>query len=160
MSRGSLHPDLVGRADRSPPPDDLIATLNDLYDEHAEVVTLDRLGRCPTERSAAEIARILRRTGWLEPLRTRGTWSFTATFSPQHMGEFVELRAWLGANAALYRFDSPRRSWCSWRAARLSSHGTASPTGYGRPATRSEKTYCSMNCVTDRGRRGRKQHIS
>ncbi len=80
------------------PPQDLVHLVNDLHAAHTEVVTLDQLTDCMRERSADEVARTLRRKGWLAPLRTRGAWSFTPTVSPLHMGEFREMRAWLGAN--------------------------------------------------------------
>lgn len=95
----SLHPALVEMPRCSAPPADLIQVVNALHAERAEVVTTGRLETFEVPRTADEIARSLRRNGWLEPLRTRGAWSFTPTLSPLHIGEFRELRAWLRANS-------------------------------------------------------------
>lgn len=94
----ALHADLAGLPGCVAPPADLVRVVNELRAERAEVVTLGRLARFEGSRCAGDIARALRRTGWLAPLRTRGAWSFAATLSPLHMGEFRELRAWLSAS--------------------------------------------------------------
>lgn len=95
----SLHSDLAELPHCLAPPADLVSVVNGLHSERAEIVTLDQLGGFERLRSADDIARSLRRTGWLAPLRTRQAWSFTPTLSPLHMGEFRELRAWLGRNS-------------------------------------------------------------
>ncbi|WP_428117795.1 type IV toxin-antitoxin system AbiEi family antitoxin [Candidatus Poriferisodalis sp.] len=95
MAAVELHPDLIDFPGAFAPPVDLISVVNDLHTRHSEIVGLDQLSARAQGRPAEDVARTLRRKGWLSPLRTRGVWSFTPTLSPLHMGEFRELRAWL-----------------------------------------------------------------
>ncbi len=88
-----LHPKLHDWPLTRPVADLLVPILNDLSERNAQVVTLDDLASYGTGKPPAETARVLRRAGWLHPLRTRGAWWFAACWPQQHTAEFLELRA-------------------------------------------------------------------
>ena len=74
-------------------PPRMVGVLNDLHARQAEIVTVDDLASHDTGLAAEETARLLRRNGWIHPLRTRGAWSVNFVWSPTHFGRFRELRA-------------------------------------------------------------------
>ena len=88
-----LAPELVGFPLGGRLPETLIPVVNDLHARRAEVVTTDDLARYSTGLTPSATARSLRRSGWLEPLRTKNAWAARFVMSPPHLGDFVELRA-------------------------------------------------------------------
>lgn len=80
------------------PPADLAAGVNMLFEENAEVVTLEDLASFSDTRTPQQAARALRERGWLFPLPVKGAWGVATGFSAPHMGAFVVLRARLSVN--------------------------------------------------------------
>jgi len=83
-------------------PDDLVRVVRDLHSRGAVVVTLDDLVSCGVGRSPAAAARVLRRAGWLRPMRCQGAWEFATAWPSYRVAEFGELSARL-----LVRPDTP-----------------------------------------------------
>ena len=77
-----------------PVPDALVPVVSDLAAKHAVVVTLDDLASYKIEGwSPAEVAQVLRRKGWLFPLRCRGAWQFYGYGGSLRTAGFEELTA-------------------------------------------------------------------
>ena len=89
----SLAPELVDFPWESTLPARLVSVVNDLHARGREVVTLDDLARRCSGIAPHHAARALRRCGWLEPLRVRGTWMARSIMPFPHLDSFVELRA-------------------------------------------------------------------
>ena len=94
----ALIPELSDFPSKSRLPSRLVRVVNDLHARGVEIVTVPDLARYDTGTSPQDTARTLRRSGWLEPLRTRGAWSVSFVMSPTHLGGFRELRARLATH--------------------------------------------------------------
>lgn len=72
----------------------LVPVVNSLREQDRVVVTLGDLAELLPRRAPHDIARALRRAGWLYPMRTRGVWGFSAArWGAPHVPEFMELHA-------------------------------------------------------------------
>ena len=87
-------PVLPDRYGTRPVPDELVPVVLDLDSRQDLVVTTDDLASYAVEGwSPSEIAQMLRRKGWLYPLRCRGAWRFYGFGGSIRTARFSELRA-------------------------------------------------------------------
>ena len=88
-----MRPEIRNWPATRPVEDVFVPLLNDFCDRDVAVVTLDDLAERVPALAPQETARVLRRAGWLYPMRTRGAWGFVAGWPPWGVGEFMELHA-------------------------------------------------------------------
>ncbi len=93
MSEQRLLAALEGLPGCTAPPPWSAALLNELHRTRQDVITITELHAYRPDIGGATVARTLRRSGWLEPLCTRGAWAVNCVISPAGLGAFVELRA-------------------------------------------------------------------